>query len=281
MFLYRTHPTSLTTNSVVNLNEKEKLKERLCEGINHRDTEEDDIISLVTDASVVDAMVSTGEYGNILVLPTPIVQERLRDTMYQPIGNAGDMLFPIIHRVTGGRGNVFIGLPEGQDHLYKNVWEEYNIPILPMDNWFNLDRNIDIKTPPYMKFDAVVLLGCKHSLKTGTFKSEDIRKRLSSVINDRSVLIDVNRKGSERKITGKMEDISDKKNYLTYSINSQMRILDYSIPSGLSPTLCHTLFEINTQNGNIEPHRQKEMLHHKNLCYRNMTNLENFYKVYK
>ena len=144
MLLYRTHPTSSTTNSIINLSKKEELVTKLCEGINHRDSKEADIVSLVTDASIVDAMVSSGDYINVLVLPSPITQERLRNTMYQAIGNAGDMLFPIIHNLTGGKSRLYVGLPE-EGHLYKELWEDYGVETIPMENWFTLDRKIQIR----------------------------------------------------------------------------------------------------------------------------------------
>mgnify|MGYP000061552590 FL=1 len=275
MFLYRTHPTSENTSSIINLRNKEELTEMLSKGIDHRDTKVDDIISLVTDASVVDAMISLGGYSNILVLPTPITQERLRDENYAAIDNAGDMLFPIIHNITGGQGNVYVGLPE-EGHLYKKVWEDIGVVTLPMTNWFSLDRKIDVETD--IIFDAVVLLGCDHSTNTGTFKSEDIKSKLGRVIHENTHLIDVNRKG-KREISGATQDISGKKTSFVNGVNSQKPI--FNMATGfMSVQLLNELVDFS-RIGTAEARKHKTMCHYHNLCHKNIAKLEDFYKVYK
>jgi hypothetical protein len=274
MLLYRTHPTSKNTSSIINLRNKEELIRNLREGINHRDTEVDDITALVTDASVVDAMISLGNYENILVLPSPITQERLRNKTYNPIGNAGDMLFPIIHKLTGGKGNVYVGLPES-GHLYKKVWEDYDVDILPMKNWFTLDRKIGVETD--MVFDAVVLIGCNHSSKTGSFKVEDIKDNLKSVSHWGTDLIDINREGSKRNIIGKKGDISSKIDILSNSINSTKNLCDPDY--GLSIEQFRELFG-RTEDNRFEPYKLKTSYHYSNLCHRNVAKIKEFYKVY-
>lgn len=315
MLLYRTHPTSKTTNTVTNLRDKEEFVTSLSDNIDHSDNDFDTITALVTDASVLDAMISLGNYENILVLPTPIDQERLVDDKqtslpfgaigkvgksYTPIGNAGDMLFPVVHNFVGGKGNVYVGLPE-EGHLYKRVWEDYNVNILPMSNWFTLDRKIGIETD--IVFDAVVLLGCKHSHKTGGFNSEDIKGNLKGVIHENTHLIDVNRELSKRDINGKKQDISDNKTTFIQNINSTQSIYNDPLwqPSFLGFNYGFSLqleMMINEDNWSVvdkqwhpvhtgiikehqyHPPMRRTGKQYINLCFRNIKNLETFYKVY-
>jgi hypothetical protein len=246
------------------MNTKFTLLEGLKNAIDHRDTEHYDIIALTNDAAAIDSIIAQKEYENILVLPTPIPQsDRLRSRFYRAHNNYGDQLFPIIHEINESAGNVYVGLPES-GHLYEKAWKDFGVKILPMDNWFSLNRKIDLKTD--IKFDAVVLLGNTAFCKSGTFKSTDIKKNLSSVCTEDFDLIDIDRGNTDRNIKGNTQDISLEVVRYMHCVNTP-----------------HKHFRIE---GNINKDMRSDVGKTKALFVywgvsKNIGTLKDFYKVYK
>jgi len=275
MILYDTHPTSVDTAFTLPPLAAETVTYRLSNTICHRDNTIDDVATLLNDASIISDMISMGNYKNILVLPTPITEERLRNRKYEPIGSSGDLLFPIIHKMCGGTGNVSVAVAK-EGHLYKDAWEGFNVNIIPVDNWFSLDMPMKgIRTSKYGKFDAVVMIGNQHSSKTGTFKSTDVRVNLRNICTSDFDLIDVYRQNSKstRIIKGKTRDLSTFREKYIQFINTNNRW-------GKVYTGTHKLPKVLRVRSNHELFSHKRRLMHFRLNH-NIEQLETFYKVFK
>jgi hypothetical protein len=278
MILYDTHPTSMDTASVIDPVDRLSVLDRLTKTIRHRDNNIDDISALLNDASIISAMISMSEYKNILVLPTPVTEERLRNRKWEPTGNSGDLLFPIIHEFCGGTGKVSVAVAK-EGHLYEDAWKEFNVNTIPVDNWFSLDTPIKgIRTSKYGKFDAVVMIGNRHSHKTGTFKSLEVRFGLRDICTPDFDLIDVYRQNSKsrRIITGKKQDLSILKQRFVKYINTGNRWGKiYSSTHKLPKVLRY-----RSRSTTPELFSNKRRLTHFRLNH-NIEQLETFYKVFK
>ena len=202
MFLYKTQPRTPTHNSIINLDTKERLLKMLMDNINHRDNKHGDMSTLVTDASVVDALLSQQGYQNILVLPSKI-DGRLRDTKYRPIGSAGDHLLPVIHETMESEGKMYVALPE--EHVYRKAYEASGVSIIEVDNFYKLGGHLP-RFKSDVKFDAVVLLGTAGESGDGKYQVNDIKKKLVKHCTEDFDLIDLYRSG-QRQLKGKEKDL--------------------------------------------------------------------------
>jgi len=276
MILFDTQPTSLSTASFVTHTSRLSVIERLTNTICHCDNKLADISTLLNDASLISSMISMGGYKNILVLPTPITEERLRNRKYEPTDHSGDLLFPIVHQFCGGEGKVSVAVAE-EGHLYEGAWKEFGVNTIPVKNWFSLDRTIqDIDCNIHGKFDAIVLMGNRHSIKKGTFQSNDIKEKFKTVCTPSFDMIDVCRKNSKktRIIRGKTRDLSDfKRRFIKFAnTSSQWGVIytanDHKLPKALMGHKRHNL------------DNQRMLLTHLRFNH-NIEQLETFYKVFK
>lgn len=212
MLLYKTQPKNDTHNHLINMSAKEKLVSSLMEGINHRDNKNMDVSTLVTDASVIDGMIAQGCYENILFVTSPIRNDRLRSRRYQPIDNAGDLLTPVVHVANESAGKAHVTITS-DGHLYSKVYKNWDIPMIPIENHYEVGSPVTVRLKTSVKFDAVVLLGCagsghKHNLA-------DVKKQFAKYCTKDFTLIDVHRKNS-RTIRGKRLDLTQQiKRYIT------------------------------------------------------------------
>jgi len=275
MILFDTQPTSLSTASFVTHTSRLSVIERLTNTICHCDNKLADISTLLNDASLISSMISMGGYKNILVLPTPITEERLRNRKYEPTDHSGDLLFPIVHQFCGGEGKVSVAVAE-EGHLYEGAWKEFGVNTIPVKNWFSLDRTIqDIDCNIHGKFDAIVLMGNRHSIKKGTFQSNDIKEKFKTVCTPSFDMIDVCRKNSKktRIIKGKTRDLS----------NFKRRFIKFANTSGMWGTIytsTHKLPEALRGYKRHPSYDRRRLLTHFRFNH-NIEQLETFYKVFK
>lgn len=275
MILFDAQPTSLSTASFVSHTSRLSVIERLTNTICHRDNKLADISTLLNDASLLSSMIAMGGYKNILVLPTPITEERLRNKKWEPTDHSGDLLFPIVHQFCGAEGKVSVAVAK-EGHLYEDAWKEFNVNTILVDNWFSLDRTInDIDCDIHGKFDAIVLMGNRHSIKRGTFQSNDIKKKFRTVCTPNFDMIDVCRKNSKktRIIKGKKRDLSDfKQRFLKFANTSSMW--------GTIYTSTHKLPEALRGYKRHPSYDRRRLLTHFRFNH-NIEQLETFYKVFK
>jgi len=194
MILYRTQPRNSEQNTIVDLKTKETMMSTIRDGIpkfNGRVTKFSDITTLLTDASLVDGMLATSGYQNILVVTSFESNQytQLRDRNYRPIKSAGDHLLPIVHSVNETHGNIYVAEPK-MGSIFTPLYEKYDINIIPVDSCFKIDSTFKIKTD--VKFDAVVLLGSE-SLQNGKFSATDVKAKFAKYCTEDFDLIDVYR----------------------------------------------------------------------------------------
>ena len=263
MLLYKTQPKDDTHNHLINMSAKERLVESLMEGINHRDNKNMDVSTLVTDASVVDGLIAQGCYENILFVTSPIRNPRLRSSYYQPIDNAGDLLTPVVHVANESAGKAYVTVPN-EGHMYSKVYKNWDIPIVQMEEHFEVGSAVTVRLNTSVKFDAVVLLGCggsghKHNIS-------DVKKKFARYCTEDFTLIDVYRKGS-RTIRGETLDLTQEiKRYIT-CVNA------------LQP-LYNNFLKVPLQLLITGQKKQKEW----SMYYRlgdNISRINEFYRVYK
>jgi len=268
MLLYRTQPRDDVHNNIINLNKKEDLINNVGVKFKRRKITSNDATALLTDASVIDGLITSGGYENILVVTSfeDRHYDELRDRIYRPVNSAGDHYLPIVHKVNESAGNMVVTMTKNADNYMKPLYEQYEVPTVEAESYFRLDEDFRIKTST--KFDCVVLLGCEASRK-GTHKVSDIKKKFSKYCTSDFDLIDVYRNDA-RKISGGTQDISSHVERMVECVNTPKRMYDKKnriIRSAESKVFAfYRLF----------PTRQL-------LYYRLVLNLENaneYYKVY-
>lgn len=225
MLLYKTQPKNSNENTLVNLSTKEKVVDDIRDSIpkyNGRNTKGADIITMITDASLVDGMIATSDYKNILVVPSFENSDypRLRDNRYRSVRSAGDHLLPIIHALNETHGNLYVAQPK-VGNVFSDLYNRYDVNIINTDSWFRVDGSFSIKTD--IKFDAVVLLG-NEGYKKGSFNAGQVKKKFARYCTENFELIDVYR-GTLRKLTGATvsKELSIRK--LVGAINTPSRII--------------------------------------------------------
>lgn len=291
MILYRSQPRSYDTNNIINLETKRNLVNRILETeskFNDRGLVRDDIISMMSDATVLDGLLCLSAYQTILVVTSfskHNYPDRMRDTMYRPIKSAGDHMLPIVHAMNESLPEMYVTQATDVDNYYTKLYKEFNIPYITVDDYFRLDN--DFKPRKIMKtryengeeyeygqigkgviFDAVVLLGSESMLR-GKHKVEDIRKKFQPYCADHFDLIDVYR-GNFRKITGKSANIDTVVNKFIQIINTPKKVYD-------SKDLYDTRqFDIRY----VDVVRTKYKLMYTRLG-QNIKNVNDYFKVYK
>ena len=291
MILYRSQPRSYDTNNIINLETKRNLVNRILETeskFNDRGLVRDDIISMMSDATVLDGLLCLSAYQTILVVTSfskHNYPDRMRDTMYRPIKSAGDHMLPIVHAMNESLSEMYVTQADDVDNYYTKLYDEFDIPYVTVDDYFRLDN--DFKPRKLMRtrlkngenfsgtrtgkdviFDAVVLLGCESMLR-GKHKVEDIRKKFQPYCTDHFDLIDVYR-GDFRKITGKSANIDTIVNKFINVVNTPKKVYD-------SKSLYDTKqFDIRY----VDVVRTKYQLMYERLG-KNIKNVNDYFRVYK
>ena len=225
MILYRTQPKNPQENVIVNIGTKQKLISDIRECVSrykNKDTSHTDIITMVTDASIVDGMIASSGYDNILVLPSFRDDQytRLTGPDFIPEKSVGDHILPIVHERSGSQGNIYVAQPK-VGNFFNELYEKCEINLIDIDEWFVVD-SIAFRIKTNIKFDAVVLLG-NESYKKGKFKACDVKKKFAKYCTEDFDLIDVYR-GSCRQLTGPKRNIDREVDRLIRTINNTTRI---------------------------------------------------------
>lgn len=269
MLLYRTQPRDDINSNIINLSKKERLIDSVVDlRFKRRKITSNDAITLLTDASVIDGLITSAGYQNILVV-TSFEDKNygaLRDRIYRPINSAGDHYLPIVHKVNESAGNMVVTMTKNGDNYLKPLYEKYDIPTIESESYFRIDQDFRIKTD--IKFDCVVLLGCEAS-KKGTHGINAIKKRFSEFCTPDFDLIDVYRyQNKDRRINGTIQDISSHVERMVECVNTPKRVFNKKkriIRSDESKVF--TFYKLFP----------KQQL----LYYRLVLNLENINKYYK
>ena len=222
MILYKTQPKSSDENTVINLSTKEKILNDVRDCIPNfkgRTVKFNDVTSLVTDASLVDGMIASGGYQNILVVPSFENGDyvRLRDRQYRPVRSAGDHLLPIVHALNETQGNLYVAQPK-IGNIFNELYEKYDVSLIHVDSWFRVDSSFDINIDERMKFDCVVLLG-NEGYKRGKFNAQAVKKKFARYCTPEFDMIDVYR-GNLRELTGGSKPLDNHIANLTNAINT-------------------------------------------------------------
>lgn len=228
MLLYRTQPRNATQNNIIHAMTKKELMNDLglISSINNKSLEYADFVTLVTDASIVDGLITCGGYSNILVVTSfdDKDYERIRDRNYRPVLSAGDHLLPIVHSKNESFGNMYVTVTKNADNYMKPIYDKYEVNTIETDYYFKLDTDFKIKTD--VTFDCVVLLGSE-SNKKGKYKISDIKKKFAKYCIPNFDLIDVYRNVKEdRKITGGTQDISNHVERMIECVNTPNKVYD-------------------------------------------------------
>jgi len=269
MILYRTQPKNSIENTIVNLATKEKLLEDFRDSVpkfQGKDTKFSDITTLVTDASILDGMIATSGYQNILVVPSFQDHEysRLRDRNYRPINSAGDHLFPVVHMINETHGNLYVAQPK-VGNIFTEIYEKYDVNMIRSDSWFKIDSSFKMPKTD-VKFDAVVLLG-NEGIKRGSFRAQDVKKKFAKYCTDNFQLVDVYR-GDLRKLNGGSKEKPNAINRLITSVNTPKVIYSPKEKFGISSEV---LEQLQTLKGQLQYHRLVD----------NLKTIDQWYKVYE
>lgn len=223
MLLYRTQPKDNTNCNIINLNKKEGLIKNIGKFKGNQITS-NDATTLLTDASIIDGLITSAGYQNILVVTSfeDKNYDKLTDKIYRPINSAGDHYLPIIHKVNESAGNMVVTVTKNGDNYLKSLYEKYDITTTESETYFRLDQDFRIKTD--VKFDCVVLLGCEAS-KKGSHRINDVKKRFSKYCTSDFDLIDIYR-NNERKISGGTQDIIGHVERMIECVNTPTKIYD-------------------------------------------------------
>ena len=286
MFLYRSQPKNKTDINIINLETKRVVTRRILETqkkFNDRGLTRDDIIAVMSDASILDAMITLMGYQNILVVTSfdkTNYPDRMREPNMRPIKSAGDHMLPIVHKVNESAGRMFVTKPRSADNYYTRLYDEFDIAQVEVDDNFMLDTNFKIHdriVGNKLKFDAVVLLGSE-SMKRGKFNMKTIGHKFEKYANITNTsiarmatydLIDVYR-NDLRKLSGNRLNIDDVTDRLVDIINTPKKVYD-SDPSWIS--------EDFIDDGNTIV-RTKHRLMYRRLG-ENIRNMNDYFRVYR
>ena len=227
MLLYKTQPKGVEETSIINLDTKVTLLQNLgkISVFNGKNVHIDDFTPLVTDAAMIDGLIVSRGYQNILVVTSfeDSNYERLRDRNYRPINSAGDHLLPIVHLANESEGTIHVTMPKNGDNYMKPIYDHYEVNQIETDSYFRLDHDFKIKTD--VKFDCVVLLGVEAD-KKGTYQIDDIKKKFAPYCISPNVdLIDI-RRLSETNISGSTRDIELFKDRMYTCVNTPKKLID-------------------------------------------------------
>ena len=191
MIRYRTQPMGYVDGefkSVINNYQRKKdilanIREYL------KAPKDDDIVDMITDASVMSAMILAGDYKNILVV-----------TSSNPTHSEGDHLIPVIHKFNYGSGKISVTTPKRLENRFGGLYEDLDVDIVEVDSFYHLGQDKVRMNHDGEPFDAVVLLG-NESLTNSKHKLHEIKAVFSPHCTEVFDLIDIYR-GSDRTLQG-------------------------------------------------------------------------------
>ena len=282
MLLYRTQPRTTSNNNLYNLSNKINVIDTISSDLKTfkgSALESEEWTTLITDASIIDALLVDAGYNNILVVTSfeDAFYERIRDRNYRPVKSAGDHLLPVIHKLNRSSGNIYVTRTPNEENWFTQLYNNNEVNFVETESIFRLDGDLRLKTD--IKFDAVVLLGSE-SHKRGKFNIKDIKKKFEKYCTDTFDLIDVYR-NDRREIRGATKSIDKHINRFISAINTPKKVYDYVTRINL-----RNFEEYNVGKKTLGPHdRKKESVNHKQklLYYRlalNIEHINDYYKVF-
>lgn len=264
MLLYRTQPKNGKQSNIINLDAKERLISMLGDfnRFNNKRITVTDFTTLITDASIVDALLCCGGYGNILVVTSfeDSVYDRLRDRNYRAVKSAGDHFLPIVHKFNESDGKMTVTSTKGGTNFFKPIYEKFGVDTIDVDGHFRVDGDFKIKTDK--KFDAVVLLGSE-SFKKGSFKASDVKKKFARYCTSTFDLIDIYR-NDLRDLKGGADNLEDHIERVIECVNTPEKVYDKTT-------------RLVTSAGYMKHLRQQLLFYRLAL---NLENVNEYYKVY-
>jgi len=190
MINYRTQPMGYVDGEFKSvINNRQRKKDLLARVSKYITYPTDKTIDLITDASIMSAMILAGNYKNILVMTSDVFDN-----------NEGDHLIPVIHKFNYGVGKMTVTKSKSTESKFDRLYKDFDIPSVEVGSIFALGKdsiNINWEGEP---FDAVVLLG-NEGIINKKFKSGDIKKQLAPYCEEGVDLIDIYR-GSARVLLG-------------------------------------------------------------------------------
>ena len=267
MFLYKSQPKSTDVTNFYQMSRKIEIMSSVLDAsprYNGKELNINDIISLLSDAAIIDAMLVRGGYQNILVVTSfDETYTRLRDTEYCPIKSAGDHMLPLIHKINNSAGRMVV-TQTTEDNYFNNLYDHFDCKTTKVDANYKLDDVQFRIQKDDMLFDAVVLLGCE-SRNKGKYQVRNVKDKFAKYCTEDFTLIDVYR-SEDRILKGGSKNVSRiVANVIDTAVNSHKKIYDVTGKS-------------------IKIDRQIQRKNRVKLMYtrleRNITNLETYYRVF-
>jgi len=191
MIRYRTQPMGYVdgefTSVINNYQRKKDILANIREYL--KAPKDDDIVDMITDASIMSAMILTGDYKNVLVV-----------TSSNPTHSEGDHLIPAIHKFNYGVGKMSVTTPKRLENRFGGLYEDLDVDIVEVDSFYHLGQDKVRMNHDGEPFDAVVLLG-NESLTNSKHKLHEIKSVFSPHCTEVFDLIDIYR-GSDRTLQG-------------------------------------------------------------------------------
>lgn len=134
-----------------------------------------ELMSLTTEAAILDAILLQKRYENILVVSShKDDSHNVTNPNFTPYKNMGHHFLPIINKLNLTENNMYVAQVDNVNNMFTKLYETYGIETIRMTEDYNLNAK-KIRLSTDVKFDAVVLLGIE-GLKKGKFQSKDIRE---------------------------------------------------------------------------------------------------------
>ena len=190
MIRYRTQPMGYVDGEFKSiLNNHERKKEIVKKVSEYIKLPHEEVVDLITDASIMDAMILTGDYKNILIVTTTNLTNE-----------NGDHLIPVIHKFNYGVGNISVTQPKLYENKLGGLYQDFDIDVVEVDTFFHLGQDKLRMKHKGEPFDVVVLLG-NESISNVKHRLDDIKAMFSQHCTEVFDLIDIYR-GSKRKLHG-------------------------------------------------------------------------------
>lgn len=280
MLLYRTQPKTPSENNLYNLSNKIDVIDTISSDLKTfkgSPLESEEWTTLITDASIIDALLVDAGYNNILVVTSfeDALYDRIRDRNYRPVKSAGDHLLPVIHKLNESSGNIYVTKTPHENNWFTQLYNNNEVNFVESETIFRVDGELRLNTN--IKFDAVVLLGSE-SLKQGKFNAKDVKKKFEKYCTDKFDLIDIYR-NNRREIKGSTKSIDKHVNRFIVSVNTPAKVYDNVTRINLK-----NFEEYNVGKKQVSPHdRKKALVSHKQklLYYRLALNIEHINEYYR
>lgn len=189
MFLVKHQPKGYDINGNLMSNYISRpFKEVFLEGMSneirdffHTNLDRKKIIQLFTDGSILDSMLVTSAYYNILFVPTYKIGDTIGDSSL-----VGYHFAPMVHQRNNSAGKCYIvSTPSPFSQLYESA----GLEVVKINNEYFIDTK-KLKLSTDIKFDAVVLIGCE-SVTSGKHNVSYVKNMFAPYCTEDFSLIDL------------------------------------------------------------------------------------------